>query len=30
MNPWNEMLEEKSHWTNYMRMKSKTNHQKAV
>ena len=30
MNPWNEMLEEKSHWTKYMRMKSKANHQKAV
>ena len=30
MNNRDEMLEEKSHWTNYMRMKSKTNHKKAV
>ena len=30
MNRWNDMLEEKSHWTKYMQMKSKTNHEKAV
>ena len=30
MSLWNEMIEDKSHWTNNMRMKSKTNHAKAV
>ena len=30
MSLWNEMREEKSHWTNYMWMKSNANHEKAV
>ena len=30
MNLWNEMREEKSHWTKYMKTKSNANHEKAV